>query len=102
MAAEAGASGTGIWSRYPVLDHAQFRHLLSGGYRDAAEQAGAGFVPPKATDYPFHRCWPWTTSSRMTPWRMEYSACGYPDRTIGACRQTLCSRHFDDPTLAGR
>ncbi len=48
----AGASGTGIWSRHPVLNHAQFRHLLSGGYRDAAEQAGAGFVPTYPTDYP--------------------------------------------------
>ncbi len=127
LAAEAGASGTGIWSRYPLIDslrhdgfslgvlsarvavpdagqvqvfaahppppwptsaqtwiaemdgladvlaeatrhnsaviaggdfnatvdHAQFRHLLNGGYRDAAEQAGAGFVPTYPTDYPF-------------------------------------------------
>jgi len=36
-----------------TVDHAQFRHLLSGGYRDAAEQAGAGFVPTYPTDYPF-------------------------------------------------
>jgi len=36
-----------------TVDHAQFRHLLSGGYRDAAEQAGAEFVPTYPTDYPF-------------------------------------------------
>ena len=69
-----------------TVDHAQFRHLLSGGYRDAAEQAGAGFVPTYPTDYPFPPLLPWTTSSRTTSWRMQYSACGYPDRTIEACR----------------
>jgi endonuclease/exonuclease/phosphatase (EEP) superfamily protein YafD len=33
-----------------TVDHAQFRDLLSDGYRDAAEQAGAGYLPTYPTD----------------------------------------------------
>lgn len=36
-----------------TLDHAQFRHLLTGGLRDAAEQVGAGFTPTYPTDRTF-------------------------------------------------
>lgn len=33
-----------------TLDHAQFRGLLTGGFHDGAEQAGAGFLPTCPTD----------------------------------------------------
>jgi endonuclease/exonuclease/phosphatase family metal-dependent hydrolase len=36
-----------------TVDHAQFRDLLSGGYHDAAEDAGAGYLPT----YPDDRWW---------------------------------------------
>jgi endonuclease/exonuclease/phosphatase (EEP) superfamily protein YafD len=36
-----------------TTDHAQFRDLLTGGYRDAAEQCGAGYLPT----YPDDRWW---------------------------------------------
>lgn len=50
---------TGLPQRPPVLvagdfnatvDHAQFRALLGDGYEDAAEQAGAGYLPTYPTD----------------------------------------------------
>lgn len=36
-----------------TLDHAQFRHLLRGGFHDAAEQVGAGYAPTYPTDRRF-------------------------------------------------
>ena len=36
-----------------TVDHAQFRDLLTGGYHDAADQAGAGYLPT----YPDDRWW---------------------------------------------
>lgn len=33
-----------------TTDHARFRSLLSGGYRDGAEQVGAGYLPTYPTD----------------------------------------------------
>jgi endonuclease/exonuclease/phosphatase (EEP) superfamily protein YafD len=33
-----------------TTDHAQFRHLLAHGYADAAEQAGAGYLPTYPND----------------------------------------------------
>ena len=36
-----------------TVDHAQFRALLTGGYHDAADQAGAGYLPT----YPADRWW---------------------------------------------
>lgn len=33
-----------------TYDHAQFRSLLTGGYRDAAEMVGAGWLPTYPTD----------------------------------------------------
>ncbi len=36
-----------------TFDHPQFRHLLRGGLRDAAEQVGAGFTPTYPADREF-------------------------------------------------
>jgi len=36
-----------------TYDHVQFRRLLTGGYRDAGQLAGAGFTPTYPTDKPY-------------------------------------------------
>ncbi len=53
---DATASGTALvvsGDFNATLDHAQFRHLLRRGLRDAAEQVGAGFTPTYPADRTF-------------------------------------------------
>lgn len=52
----ASATGTALVASgdfNATLDHGQFRHVLTGGLRDAAEQLGAGFTPTYPTDRKF-------------------------------------------------